>query len=57
MVRPGSCVYVVVEVLFGEAGVNALRGQTEKTGFQSSLRVLKGTLCMQKKICVKQIKR
>ncbi len=46
VVRPGSCVdivVVVVEVLFGEAGVNALRGQTEKTGFHNSLRVLKGT--------------
>jgi hypothetical protein len=32
VVRPGRCVdvIVVVEVLFGEAGVNALRGQTEK---------------------------
>ncbi len=47
VVRPCVYVVVVVEVLFGEAGVNALRGQTEKTGFQSSLRVLKGTLCMQ----------
>ncbi len=50
VVRPGSCVdvvVVVVEVLFGEAGVNALRGQAEKTGFHNSLRVLKGTLCVQ----------
>ncbi len=50
VVRPGRCVdviVVVVEVLFGEAGVNALRGKTEKTGFHNYLRVLKGTLCMQ----------
>ncbi len=38
VVRPGCCVdiVVVVEVLFGEAGVNALRGQTEKIGFHYS---------------------
>jgi hypothetical protein len=32
VVRPGRCVdvIVVVEVLFGEAGINALRGQTKK---------------------------
>ncbi len=39
VVRPGCCVDVVVEVLFGEAGVYALRGQAEKIGFQNSLRV------------------
>jgi hypothetical protein len=38
VVGPGSCVdvVVVVDVLFGEAGVNALRGQTEKTAFLNS---------------------
>ncbi len=39
VVRPRRCVdivVVVVEVLFGKAGVNALRGQTEKIGFHYS---------------------
>ncbi len=42
VVRPGSCVYVVVEVLFGEAGVNALRGQTEKQVLKTLYMCLKG---------------
>ncbi len=43
VVRPGCCVdvVVVVEVLFGEAGVNALRGQTEKNWFSEFFICLK----------------